>query len=86
MYKRLRDKVIEFIKSEEGKVGVKTSLSLGLVGGGLLLAQTMFPSAAKAGFECWTDDNCANDEFCYFWCEEVGGVCYGNWHSKCVST
>ena len=86
MYKRLRQKLVEFISSEDGKVGVKTSLSLGLVGGGILLMQTMFPSPAKAGFECFSNDECGDDEFCYFWCEEVGGVCYGNWHSKCVST
>lgn len=86
MFNKLRGKITEFINSEEGKVGVKTSLSLGLVGGGLLLMQTMFPSAAKAGFECISNDHCADDEVCYFWCEEVSGVCTGNWHSKCIST
>ena len=84
MFNRIRSKIAEFINSEEGKVGVKTSLSLGLVGGGLLLMQTMFPSTAKADFKCWNDGDCANDEVCYFWCEKVSGVCNGNWHSKCV--
>ena len=85
MYERLRSKIIEFINSEEGKVGVKTSLSLGLIGGGLLLMQTMFPSPAKAGFECWTNDDCADDEVCKFFCKRVSGVCTGNWYSKCIS-
>ena len=85
MYKRLRSKIIDFINLEEGKIGVKTFLSHGLVGGGLLLMQMMFSSTAKASFECISDDYCADDEVCYFWCEEVEGVCYGDWHSKCVS-
>ena len=67
MYKRLRRKFIEFVNSEEGKVGVKTSLSLGLVGGGILLMQTMFPAAAEIHFECFSDDHCPDDESCYFW-------------------
>lgn len=85
MYKRLRGKFVEFITSEDGKVGVKTPLSLGLVGGGLLLMQTVLPFTAKAGFECLSDDNCPSDEVCYFWCKKVSGVCQGDWHSKCVS-
>ena len=79
MFSQLRDRIIEFINSEEGKVGVKTSLSLGLVGGGLLLMQTVFPSTAKADFECLYDSDCADDdEVCHFWQDE-----YDNLHSKC---
>ena len=84
MYKRLRSKVMEFISSEEGKVGVKTSLTFGLVGVGLLLTQTIFPSVAKANFECFSGNDCADDEVCYFWCEKISGVCEGDWHSQCV--
>lgn len=82
MYKRLRNKIIEFINSEEGKVGVKTSLSFGLVGGGLLLMQTIFPLAAKAGFECWNDSECADNEECVFFQDEETGF----WHSECISS
>ena len=85
MLDRLRSKITEFINCEEGKVGIKTSLSLGLVGGGLLLMQTIFPSAAKAHFECLSNNDCPDDEVCKFWCEKVNGVCTGKWHSKCVS-
>ena len=84
MNKNLRSKIMEFINSEEGKVGVKTSLTFGLVGVGLLLMQTIFPSVAKAGFECFSGDDCAGDDVCHFWCEKVSGECIGNWHSKCV--
>ena len=86
MYKKLSDIFGQFINAEVGKVGFRTSLSIGLVGGGLLLTQTMFPSAAKAGFECLSDDDCSGNEVCHFWCEKIEGICYGNWHSKCVST
>ena len=81
MFSQLRDRIIEFINSEDGKVGVKTSLSLGLVGGGLLLMQTMFPSAAKADFECFSDSECEDDEICHFWKDK-----YDNWHSECKIT
>ena len=84
MNKNLRSKIMEFINSEEGKVGVKTSLTFGLVGVGLLLMQTIFPSAANAQFKCLSNDNCTDDEVCYFWCKKVSGECTGNWHSKCV--
>ena len=78
MFSQLRDRIIEFINSEEGKVGVKTSLSLGLVSGGILLMQTLFPSAAKADIECLYDSYCADEEVCHFWIDE-----YDNLHSKC---
>lgn len=78
MYKRLRRKIIEFINSEEGKVGVKTSLSLGLVGGGIVLMQTTFPAAAQVHFECFGDDDCLDDEYCEFWQDSQG-----EYHSEC---
>ena len=84
MNKKLRSKIMEFINSEEGKVGVKTSLTFGLVGVGLLLMQTIFPSVAKAQFECFSNDDCAGDEVCHFWCKKISGVCQGDWHSQCV--
>ena len=78
MFKKLRDKCVEFINSEEGKVGVKTSLSLGLVGGGILLMQTMFPAAAEVHFECFGPEDCAEDETCKFWIDPQG-----EYHSEC---
>ena len=81
MNKNLRSKIMEFINSEEGKVGVKTSLTFGLVGVGLLLMQTIFPSVAKADIECWNNDECADGERCAFWQDK-----YGEYHSECRSS
>ena len=78
MFKRLRERFVEFISSEEGKVGVKTSISLGLVGGSILLMQTMFP-AAEEHFECFSDDDCPDDTTCEFWQDNQG-----EYHSACV--
>lgn len=41
MKKSLRGKIREYIQSEEGKVGVKTPLTLGVAAGGLLLAHAI---------------------------------------------
>ena len=80
MYKRLRERFVEFINSEEGRVGVKTSLSLGLVGGGILLMQTMFLAAAAAEvhFVCFSHDECLDDQHCRFWQDSQG-----YYHSDC---
>ncbi len=48
MKNNLRDKFRDFLASEEGRVGVKAPLAAGILGGSLLLAQTMLPSAAQA--------------------------------------
>ena len=41
MKKNLRGKIREYIQSEDGKVGVKTPLTLGVAAGGLLLAHAI---------------------------------------------
>ena len=41
MKTNLRGKIREFIQSEEGKVGVKSSLTLGVAAGSILLAQAV---------------------------------------------
>ena len=41
MKKNLRGKIREYIESEDGKVGVKTPLTLGVAAGGLLLAHAI---------------------------------------------
>ena len=41
MKKNLRGKIREYIASEDGKVGVKSPLTLGVAAGGLLLAHTI---------------------------------------------
>ena len=65
MKKNLRGKIREYIQSEEGKVGAKSPLTLGVVTGGILLAQAIIgtPADAVAG-HCETDDDCPPGYFC----------------------
>ena len=86
MNKKLRSKIMEFINSEEGKVGVKTSLTFGLVGVGLLLMQTIFPSVAKAHFECLSGDECAAMKSAVFGVKRSQVFVQADWHSQCVSS
>ena len=57
--KNLRGKIREYIQSEEGKVSVKSPLSLGVAAGGLLLAHAIVGTPqAEAGW-CRTNDDCS---------------------------
>jgi hypothetical protein len=61
MKKNLRGKIREFVQSEEGKVGVKSPLTLGVTAGSLLLAQAVVGTPQAEAFrECWVDDDCDN--------------------------
>ena len=44
MKNNLRGKIREFLASEDGKVGIKAPLTLGIASGSLLLAQMVLPS------------------------------------------
>ena len=70
MKTNLRGKIREFVRSEEGKVGIKSPLTLGITTGGVLLAQAIIgPAQAMA---CWDDDGCAAHEDCV----GVGQFCW----------
>ena len=57
----LRGKIREFVQSEEGKVGIKSPLGLGVAAGGILLAQVIIgTSQVEAQDECWTKADCVN--------------------------
>ncbi|RKU37912.1 hypothetical protein C6496_08200 [Candidatus Poribacteria bacterium] len=71
MKANLRDKIREFLASEEGKVVVKAPLSLGIVGGTFWLAQVIFTSPISADAYC--DSDCKD---CLIWCHD----------STCVAT
>ena len=43
MKSNLRDRFRDFLASEEGRVGVKAPLAVGIAGGSLLLAQAILP-------------------------------------------
>ena len=59
MKKNLRGKIREFIASEEGKVGVKAPLTLGVATGSVLLANTIVGTTpAEAGAPCMHDIDC----------------------------
>ena len=64
MKKNLRGKIREFVQSEEGKVGVKSSLTLGVAAGSLLLAQAVVGTPKAEAWMCVNNHDCAADEKC----------------------
>ena len=89
MKNNLRDKFREFLASEEGRVGVKAPLAVGIAGGSLLLAQAIFSPDAQAHIECSNDGNCNPGERCDKWQElewdpNCGCVVWV-WHAECVA-
>ena len=58
MKKNLRGKIREFVQSEEGKVGVKSPLTLGVATGGILLAQMIVGTTTHAFQTCTADEQC----------------------------
>ena len=65
MKKNLRGKIREFVHSEEGKVGVKSPLTLGAAVGSVLLAQAIvgMPHAEARPCHDWRD--CDPAFFCH---------------------
>ena len=64
MKKNLRGKIREFAQSEEGKVGVKSPLTLGAAVGSVLLAQTIIGAPRAEAWECMNDDQCPFPHHC----------------------
>ena len=64
MKTNLRGKIREFVQSEEGKVGVKSSLTLGVAAGSILLAQTIVGTPKAEAWMCVNNHDCAADEKC----------------------
>ena len=66
--KNIKSKIRHFLVSEEGRVGVKTPLALGVAAGGLMLAQAFVvtPSADA----CNDNADCAGNEQCVSVCLE----------------
>ena len=81
----IRGKISEFLKSEEGRVGVKSPLALGVASASVLLAQTMVTPTVQAHLTCIPfSDDCGEGEYCAVWCDEwSAGTCIGEWHSQC---
>ena len=64
MKKNLRGKIREFLKSEEGKVGIKSPLTLGVATGSLPLAQAVVGTPQAEAWMCVNNHDCAADEKC----------------------
>lgn len=84
MKHNIRDKISEFLKSEEGRVGAKSPLTLGVASASLLLAQVMVTPSAQAHLECYPG-SCPEGEHCLVQCEGTWnlGTCIGTEHSHC---
>ena len=65
MKKNLRGKIREFVQSEEGKVGIKSPLTLGAAVGSVLLAQAIVGMPHAEACPCDEDDDCADGFFCH---------------------
>ena len=89
MKSNLRDKFRDFLVSEEGRVGVKTPLAIGVASGSLLLAQAMLATDAQAHMECQSDGHCDPGERCDIWEELEWSPHVEQWfwvkHSACVA-
>ena len=84
MKKNLRNKIRTFLESEDGKVSIKSPLTLSVVSSSLLLAQMVLTPHADAGFECQSHADCnqSEGELCHFFLKDAGGGTLV-WHSTC---
>ena len=58
MKTNLRGKIREFVQSEEGKVGIKSPLTLGVAAGSVLLAQAIVGAKPAEAQWCMVDADC----------------------------
>ena len=81
----VRSRISEFLKSEDGRVGIKSPLALGVASASVLLAQAVVTPPRSGTFTCTPDgDDCGESAYCAVWCDEWDlGTCIGEWHSQC---
>ena len=60
MKTNLRGKIREFMQSEEGKVGIKSPLALGVATGSVLLAQAIVGTTPAEAQWCNNNGDCDN--------------------------
>ncbi|RKU38132.1 hypothetical protein C6496_07470 [Candidatus Poribacteria bacterium] len=75
----LRGKIREFMQSEEGKVGIKSPLTLGVAAGSILLAHAVVSTPqAEANGQCWVNAHCMFPEHCHNvdWEWMIPGTCH----------
>ena len=88
MNAKIRDRIKHFLKSERGRVGLKTPLALGVASGSLLAAQAVLSPSAYSSNECYSDAHCAPGESCESVCNGTlyKDTCDGNWVYRCVGS
>ena len=64
MKTNLRGKIREFIQSEEGKVGIKSPLTLGVATGSILLAQVVVGTPQAEAQWCDLGVRCPEGQVC----------------------
>ena len=64
MKSNLRSKIRDFLASEEGKVGLKGPLTLGVATSSLLLAQVIIGIPHAEAVPCIDHDDCYMTDFC----------------------
>ena len=64
MKKNLRGKIRDFMQSEEGKVGIKSPLTLGVAAGSLLLAQAVVGTPQAEAWMCKHNHHCQPHQVC----------------------
>ena len=62
MKTNLRGRIREFVQSEEGKVGIKSPLTIGIAAASLLAAQAII--GTTPAFACLGSTDCADDFVC----------------------
>ena len=64
MKTNLRGKIRDFVHSEEGKVGIKSPLTLGIATGGVMLAQAIIGTPHAAAWQCDDNHPCPEGQVC----------------------
>ena len=89
MNAKIFGRINHFLKSEDGRVGLKTPVVLGIASGSLLLVQSMLSHATYSGTdECATDLDCDPGESCKPVCHGtvINSICYGDLVMECVES
>ena len=88
MKSNLRDKFRDFLVSEEGRVGVKAPLAVGIAGGSLLLAQAMQAPAdpGHVGIDECQHEMCPQGQECVVFCDWSPNVgCLDHINFVCIN-
>ena len=68
--RNIKSRIQDFLTSEEGRVGVKAPLALGVAAGGLMLAQAFVVTPTADA--CNNQADCASDQICTYVLYQMG--------------